>query len=891
MKNILLAIIIFISSFSVGYAQCIKANVSIAGSSSISICEGEILTLSSSAIATGASQNGGFMYSWQKSTTTIIQPTDITLPANVSTTIPDFTINAAAIADAGTYILRVEDGNVGNAACYTEASVVVTVNPKPTISGDLTICSGSTTQLIGSGTPYTTAPWTSATTSVATLGAITGLVTGIASGTSVVTYTTAEGCTQTATVTVNPKPSIYGTLNVCEGSTRQLTGSGTPATTDAWTSASPNIATVDNTGLVTGIASGTSIITYTNSNACEQIAVVTVNPIPTISGNLITCNGSTTQLTGSGTPSTTMSWVSATTTVATVTHTGVVTGVSSGTSVITYTNSNGCTQRATVTVNPFPSITGTLYICLGSTTQLIASGTPAATDAWTSASPTVATVDNNGLVTGLATGTSVIKYTNTNGCSMTTTVTVGNKVSITTNPGSTICSGTSVTFKAIGFLGGAPTFEWSSSVTGVITETTDTYTNNNLTDGEVISVKINNTVSNCALPQSATNSITMHILPIGITPSVSITSDKTNICAGTPVTYTAIATNVILRPYYEWYTVSDGNEILVSLASLTSTFTSYPLEPGYTVLAKIISNDACANSAPISSSPLAININSPTTPGTIGTDPIICHGSTTTITELTISDASSPTYSWESTTNTVNQNWIGPSYESDSPDLTIQFNSNVDVYFRRIVTDASKPAPCNVAVTTPVSIRVVPCTPFSSNITGPNSITPGQQNVTYTVAYQTGFTYGWTITGGTITSGQNTNSITVNWDNTVSSPMVRTTSTSYSISVTETNEGNESHTTTLDLTTLTTGTILSQAQAGIKLFPNPTTGSFNIEMPESSMNVSYEILDLTGLSVANGTFTSTGSDQTIDTNLGAGMYQVVLKYNNVVTCVRLSKVQ
>ena len=32
-----------------------------------------------------------------------------------------------------------------------------------------------------------------------------------------------------ATVTVNALPNITGTLNVCTGSTTQLTGSGTPA--------------------------------------------------------------------------------------------------------------------------------------------------------------------------------------------------------------------------------------------------------------------------------------------------------------------------------------------------------------------------------------------------------------------------------------------------------------------------------------------------------------------------------------------------------------------------------------------------------------------------------------------------------------------------------------
>jgi len=179
------------------------------------------------------------------------------------------------------------------------------------------------------------------------------------------------------------------------------------------------------------------------------------------------------------------------------------------------------------------------------------------------------------------------------------------------------------------------------------------------------------------------------------------------------------------------------------------------------------------------------------------------------------------------------------------------------------------------------TVTIADCTPFSTSITGSSTIAAGQQNVVYSVPNQSGFTYAWSITGGTIVSGQNTNSVTVNWD----------ASTSHSISIVETNQSLQTNTTTKTINTITTATAQSQAQAGINVFPNPTTGAFNIEMPESGVDVSYEILDVTGLSVASGAFTSTGNNQQINADLGAGMYQVVLKYNNVVTCVRLSKVQ
>ena len=302
-------------------------------------------------------------------------------------------------------------------------TATVTVSAVPTITGTLTLCAGATTQLTGSGTAATTTPWVSATTSVATVSTA-GLVTGMAAGTSVITFTNSGGCTKTASVTVSAAPTITGTLTICAGFTTQLTGSGTAASTNQWVSATTTVATVNSTGLVTGIAAGTSVITFTNSGGCKKTVIVTVSTRPAITGALTTCIGSTTQLTGSGTAASTTPWVSGTTTVASVSSTGLVTGISAGTSVITYTNSGGCKIAATVTVNTAPTITGTLTVCAGSTTQLTGSATASGTSPWVSGTTTVATVSSTGLVTGVAAGTSVITYTNSGGCKKTAMVTV-----------------------------------------------------------------------------------------------------------------------------------------------------------------------------------------------------------------------------------------------------------------------------------------------------------------------------------------------------------------------------------------------------------------------------------------------------------------------------------
>lgn len=95
--------------------------------------------------------------------------------------------------------------------------------------------------------------------------------------------------------------------------------------------------------------------TCTTPTATNAVAIV-VNDTPTITGATSVCVNNTIQLTGSGTPNASNPWVSSNTAVATVDATGLVNGVSAGTSTITYKNSNGCTTTTTVTVNASTAI-------------------------------------------------------------------------------------------------------------------------------------------------------------------------------------------------------------------------------------------------------------------------------------------------------------------------------------------------------------------------------------------------------------------------------------------------------------------------------------------------------------------------------------------------------
>ncbi len=159
-----------------------------------------------------------------------------------------------------------------------------------------------------------------------------------------------------------------------------------------------------------------------NTYICDESnhAIRSVTPAAvTVSGSSVVCVGDAITLTGSVSGGT---WISATPGVATVgSSSGVVTGVSAGTVVISYTES-GSTGTRTITVNPLPAaITGPSTVCIGGTSTLAdadAGGT------WSVSSGGAASVSGSGVVSGLSAGAATITYTLPSGCYVTASLTV-----------------------------------------------------------------------------------------------------------------------------------------------------------------------------------------------------------------------------------------------------------------------------------------------------------------------------------------------------------------------------------------------------------------------------------------------------------------------------------
>lgn len=265
--------------------------------------------------------------------------------------------------------------------------------------------------------------WSSLDPAIAVVNPSTGLVTGVTDGTATIRYTSAYSCVMDKIVTVNQLPDpITGVGPVCIGSTI-IFSSAWPG--GVWSSSMTGIATVT-AGIVTGIAGGTAVISY--ANGCGPVTVIaTVDPHPSaIIGPDSVCVGSTVTFASATTGG---SWSSSFTSVATVLSTsGVITGLVSGVSVISYLmpSGGGCyTTKAIHVVDVPPAITGSTTVCPGQTTVL-SNSTPGGV--WTSFSPATASIvpagATSGLVTGLIPGTAVIKYTTPAGCVVYTLLTV-----------------------------------------------------------------------------------------------------------------------------------------------------------------------------------------------------------------------------------------------------------------------------------------------------------------------------------------------------------------------------------------------------------------------------------------------------------------------------------
>src|SRR5216117_4022193 len=290
------------------------------------------------------------------------------------------TVNASGLvtgAAAGAEtVTAMSESMIGSAAVTVApanaAVASVTVSP-----ATASVTAGQTAQLTAtpqdaSGTALTgrVVTWGSSNTAIATVNG-SGLVTAVAAGPATITATS-EGQSGSAalTVTTVPVASVVvspATASRQVGQTVQLTATpqdagGTALTgrVVTWGSSNPAVATVNGSGLVTGMAAGPATITATSEGQSGSAALtVTTVPVASVVVSPATASrqvGQTVQLTatpqdagGTALTGRVVTWGSSNPAVATVTGSGLVTGVAAGPATITAT-SEGKSRTAAITV-------------------------------------------------------------------------------------------------------------------------------------------------------------------------------------------------------------------------------------------------------------------------------------------------------------------------------------------------------------------------------------------------------------------------------------------------------------------------------------------------------------------------------------------------------------
>ena len=258
---------------------------------------------------------------------------------------------------------------------------VVADTPLGPILGDSSLCEGTTISL-SNATPG--GVWGSYNTGVAT--AFAGIVTGVASGVAEIYYLVVNACGEeiaTKSITVNLAGDyIEGTYNLCVGSATTLSP---PLSGGTWTVANAGLSgtAVGGNIAVTGIDAGVDTVVYYAPSVClaEFIYIYNVTAdtvLPPISGDSTLCPGTIATLVDSVSGGV---WTSSVPTVASITSTGgVLAGLGSGTTVITYQAVGICgylqTATKTVAVEIPPSfiVSGPDSLCAGSTAAYATTG-------------------------------------------------------------------------------------------------------------------------------------------------------------------------------------------------------------------------------------------------------------------------------------------------------------------------------------------------------------------------------------------------------------------------------------------------------------------------------------------------------------------------------------
>ncbi len=377
---------------------------------------------------------------------TVTQPTCLIATGAIMITAPTgaglaYSINGTTFQTAttfnnvasGTYTVTVQNGS----GCTSTVSATVNTAPAAPAAPAFTVTQPGC--VISTGTIVINSPaGTGITYSIDGTNFQSGATfNNVAAGTYTISVRNTDGCTSTATATVNAAPSVpaAATFTIAQPTCAVTTGTIlVTAPTGTGLTYSIDGTIFQPAATFTNVVPGNYTITVQNASGCTSATAAVVNAVPAppaapvVSSPVLYCEGATAaQLTATGSN---LIWYTSATG-----GTGTSVAPTPGTSTAGSTNYyvsqtiSGCEgPRAliVVTVNSISvaTIAGNNSICKnGTNTTALTNATPGGV--WSSSNTTVATVSSSGLVTAVSAGSTTISYTVTSGtCSKAATFVV-----------------------------------------------------------------------------------------------------------------------------------------------------------------------------------------------------------------------------------------------------------------------------------------------------------------------------------------------------------------------------------------------------------------------------------------------------------------------------------
>ena len=528
---------------------------------SFSIAAGQTKQLAATGVYTdGTTQDVTSQATWTSSANNVASVSATGLvtggsPGSATITATVGSISGTATANVGAAVL--------SSITVTPSTASIAMGETQAFTANGIFSDGSSTDLTGS------VVWSSTASNIASVDA-TGLATGVASGSASITATSgtvsgSASLTVTAakltsidispdgdSIPVGGQDQLLVTGTYSDGTTQTITNA-------TWSSSDTTLATVDSTGLVTGVAnSNGNAVTITaqaggfSNTTTIFITSAVAESLSITPASASIASGTTQQFTvngvfsdGSIQPLTSgLSWSSSASSVAGVSTSGLVSGLTPGQSTITVSyGSLTATANVTVTAATLTSIVVTPAlptIGINGTVQFTATGVFSdnstqdltANVTWTSSTSTVALINSTGLATALSNGTTTItaSYEGLSG-SATLTVSTAKLVSINITPSNPIVPPqTKLQMTAIGtFSDGTQvplsgvTWYTSTGRYAIVTGTGVVRTKRTTTQAVPVYAKLNGIVGQTTITITSMTLTSLQLAPVNPTIAVATT--------------------------------------------------------------------------------------------------------------------------------------------------------------------------------------------------------------------------------------------------------------------------------------------------------------------------------------------------------------------------------